>query len=158
MVFSGGLNLERVFNSFFGLKKQDSGKGYLNTLFLSCLRNFGGEQSGFKKNIVAAILPSVRYTVKKILSNNALINTLVPMVKPHVKARVINKTVIKCVHWAIAHMDAFYISENFLKSFLPEPNIGHYPFGTLDEREIETSSVCWWKGKEVNSYGEIFFQ
>ena len=48
--------------------------------------------------------------------------------------------------------------KNFLKKFLPEPNIGHYPFGTMDEREIEISSMCWWKGKEVNSYGEIFFQ
>lgn len=80
------------------------------------------------------------------------------MVKTYIGAGVIIESVIKCVRWAVARSDAFYIYENFLKNFLPEPNIGHHPFGTMDEREIETSSVCWWKGKEVNSYGEIFFQ
>ena len=107
---------------------------------------------------MVAILPLIGYTAKKILNNATLPDTLVPVVKTFVNAGVKTKSVINCVRWAITHMGAFYISEHFLKSFPPEPNIGHYPFGTLDEREIETSSVCWWKGKEVNSYGEIFFQ
>ncbi|EET60892.1 hypothetical protein BRYFOR_06958 [Marvinbryantia formatexigens DSM 14469] len=104
-------------------------------------------------------MPFVRYTAKKILMIAALSNTLVPMVKTYIRAGVIIESVIKCVRWAsLACPGAFYIYENFLKNFLPEPNIGHHPFGTMDEREIETSSMCWWKGKEVNSYGEIFFQ
>lgn len=101
---------------------------------------------------------SARYTVKKIIVNAALLHTLAPMVKTYVEAGVKIESAIKCVRWAIAYPGAFYIYENFLKNFLPEPNFGHHPFGILDEREIETSSIFWWKGKEVNSYEEIFFQ
>ena len=127
------------------------------TLF--CFRDFAGEQSGFKREIWAAVMPLIRYTAKKILIIAALLNTLVPMVKTYIRTGVTSESVIKCVRWAsLACPGAFYIYENFLKNFLPEPNIGHHPFGTMDEREIETSSMCWWKGKEVNSYGEIFFQ
>lgn len=101
-------------------------------------------------------MPFIRYTAKKILMITALSNTLAPMVKTYIRAGVIIESVIDCVRWAsLACPGAFYIYENFLKKFLPEPNIGHYPFGTMDEREIEISSMCWWKGKEVNSYGEI---
>ena len=104
-------------------------------------------------------MPFIRYTAKKILMITALSNTLAPMVKTYIRAGVIIESVIDCVRWAsLACPGAFYIYEIFLKKFLPEPNIGHYPFGTMDEREIEISSMCWWKGKEVNSYGEIFFQ
>ena len=104
-------------------------------------------------------MPFIRYTAKKILMITALSNTLAPMVKTYIRAGVIIESVIDCVRWAsLACPGAFYIYENFLKKFLPEPNIEHYPFGTMDEREIEISSMCWWKGKEVNSYGEIFFQ
>ena len=115
-------------------------------------------------------MPFIRYTAKKILMITALSNTLAPMVKTYIRAGVIIESVIDCVRWAsLACPGAFYIYENFAgisryiyekkkKKFLPEPNIGHYPFGTMDEREIEISSMCWWKGKEVNSYGEIFFQ
>lgn len=101
-------------------------------------------------------MPFIRYTAKKILMITALSNTLAPMVKTYIRAGVIIESVIDCVRWAsLACPGAFYIYENFLKKFLPEPNIGHYPFGTMDEREIEISSMCWWKGKEVNpSYAE----
>lgn len=95
-------------------------------------------------------MPFIRYTAKKILMITALSNTLAPMVKTYIRAGVIIESVIDCVRWAsLACPGAFYIYENFLKKFLPEPNIGHYPFGTMDEREIEISSMCWWKGKEV---------
>lgn len=103
-------------------------------------------------------MPFIRYTTKKILISAALSYTLAPMVKTYIEAGVTTESVIKCVRWAMARPGAFYIYGKFLKNFLPEPNIGHHPFGTMDEREIKTSSVCWWKGKEVNSYGEIFFQ
>lgn len=93
-------------------------------------------------------MPFIRYTAKKILMITALSNTLAPMVKTYIRAGVIIESVIDCVRWAsLACPGAFYIYENFLKKFLPEPNIGHYPFGTMDEREIEISSMCWWKGK-----------
>lgn len=103
-------------------------------------------------------MPPVRYTAKKILIHAALSNAPVPMVKTYVKAGATNESVIECVRWAMAHLGAFCIYENFFGNFLPEPNIGHHPFGTLDEREIKTSSMCWWKGKEVNSYEGFFFQ
>lgn len=88
-------------------------------------------------------MPFIRYTAKKILMITALSNTLAPMVKTYIRAGVIIESVIDCVRWAsLACPGAFYIYENFLKKFLPEPNIGHYPFGTMDEREIEISSMC----------------
>lgn len=88
-------------------------------------------------------MPFIRYTAKKILMITALSNTLAPMVKTYIRAGVIIESVIDCVRWAsLACPGAFYIYENFLKKFLPEPNIGHYPFGTMDEREIEISSIC----------------
>ena len=104
-------------------------------------------------------MPFIRYTAKKILMITDISNTLEPMIITYISSGVIIVSVIVCVRWfSLFCTGAFYIYENFLKKFLPEPNIGHYPFGTMDEREIEISSMCWWKGKEVNSYGEIFFQ
>ena len=80
-------------------------------------------------------MPFIRYTAKKILMITALSNTLAPMVKTYIRAGVIIESVIDCVRWAsLAFPGALYIYiyiyENFLKKFLPEPNIGHYPFGT----------------------------
>lgn len=73
-------------------------------------------------------MPFIRYTAKKILMITALSNTLAPMVKTYIRAGVIIESVIDCVRWAsLACPGAFYIYENFLKKFLPEPNIGHYP-------------------------------
>lgn len=97
-------------------------------------------------------------TVKKIVDRNTLLCTLEHGVKTCVEKGAFAYLFIKCVPWVSTYVGAFYIFENFLKNFLPEPNIGDYPFGTLDEREILTSSVCRWKGEEVNSYEEIFFQ
>ena len=72
-------------------------------------------------------MPFIRYTAKKILMITALSNTLAPMVKTYIRAGVIIESVIDCVRWAsLACPGAFYIYENFLKKFLPEPNIGHY--------------------------------
>lgn len=59
----------------------------------------------------------VRYTTKKILINAALLYTLVPMVKPHIKAGVTNKSVIKCVRWVIAYLGAFYIYGKIFEKF-----------------------------------------
>lgn len=86
-------------------------------------------------------------TVKKVLDVAVVSYTLIPMVKTCVETGATNELVIKCVRWAIAHPGAFYIYENFLKNFLPEPNFGHHPFGTMDEGEIKTSSVYRWKGR-----------
>lgn len=78
----------------------------------------------------------IRYTAKKILIIAALSNTLVPMVKTCIRVGVIIESVIECVRWAsLACPGAFYIYENFLKNFLPEPNIGI------------THSGLWMKGR-----------
>lgn len=95
----------------------------------------------------AATMRSARYTVKRILVKAALLYILAPMVRTYIEAGVKTESVIKCVRWAVAHPGAFYIYENFFKNFLPEPNFGHHPFGTMDEGEIKNSSVYRWKGR-----------
>ncbi len=64
---------------------------------------------------------------------------------------------IKHVQWASVHVGVFCIYENFLKNFLPDPNIRHIPFGLLNEGENKNSAGFLQDGKEVNSNEEIFF-
>lgn len=82
-------------------------------------------------------------TVKKVLDVAVVSYTFIPMVKTCVETGAINELVIKCVRWAIAHPDAFYIYENFFKNFLPEPNFGHHPFGTMDEGEVQYPAASY---------------
>lgn len=65
---------------------------------------------------------------------------------------------IRNVRWIKICPGVFYIFENFLKSFLPDPNIWGYPNGIRSEREIRISLITSLAGKEVNSNGAIFFQ
>jgi len=84
--------------------------------------------------------------------------TLLPGVLTYVYIGIKEYLDINHVQLAFAFLGVFYISENFSKSFLQNPNIRVSPIGIRAKGKIKISLITRWNGKEVNSNGAIFFQ
>jgi len=94
---------------------------------------------------------------KKIKTKDAPQFTFLPGVLTYICIGIKEYFDINHVQLAVAFLGVFYISENFSKSFLPNPNIRVSPIGIRAKGKIKISLITRWNGKEVNSNGAIFF-
>ena len=64
---------------------------------------------------------------------------------------------INSVQWEYTHLDAFYIHQNFLNKVLTSPQHGQIPNRDIERKGNKGFRSYQLVGKEVNSYGAIFF-
>lgn len=96
-------------------------------------------------------------STKKIQINVISEYTLEGSVREYEYVIKLNTIDILSVQWARAYLDAFYIHQNFLKKVLTSPQHGQIPNRDIERKGNKGFRSYQLVGKEVNSYGEIFF-
>ena len=96
-------------------------------------------------------------SIKKIQINVISKHTLEGSAREYAYVVRLNTIDILSVQWARTHLGAFYIRQIFFQKVLTSPQHGQIPNRDIERKGNKGFRSYQLVGKEVNSYGAIFF-